>query len=62
MAAPVLLQTALLLLGLLLLVQGRLSRGFPRTVVTYVKMAPFLGQLPVPPLVRLVRQRPADIA
>lgn len=60
MAAPVLLQTAWLLPALLLLVQGGLSQGCPETVVTYVKMAPCLGQLPVYPLIPLGGHRPED--
>lgn len=38
MTAHVLLQTALLLLGLLFLVPGRPSQGCPGTAGTYVKM------------------------
>lgn len=60
MATPVLLQTAWLLLTLLLLVQGGLSQGCPGTVVTYVKMAPCLRQLPVHPLIPLGGHRSED--
>lgn len=62
MTVHVLLQTALLLLGLLFLVPGRLSQGCPGTVGTYAKMPSCLGQMPVHPLTPLGRHRLADTA